>query len=72
MEIADYIATIGKKSQEKQGNQTQHLENVMNLLQSQQELLESYQPLKNHKIKKKRIVGLGGSTSTGAKGLKSV
>ena len=40
---------------------------------SQQEILESYQPhSKGHKIKKRRIVGLGGSTSTGAKGLKRV
>ena len=54
-------------------NQTQHLENVMSLLQSQQELLESYQPhSKNHKIKKRKIVGLGNSRSTGAKGLKKV
>ena len=43
----------------------------MNLLQSQQELLESYQPhSKTIKIKKKRIVGLEGLT--GAKGLKRV
>ena len=45
----------------------------MNLLQSQQELIESYQPhSKNHKIKKRRIIGLGGSTTTGAKGLERV
>ena len=43
------------------------------MLQAQQELIESYQPhSKGHKIKKRRIVGLGNSTSTGAKGLKRV
>ena len=55
------------------GNQTQHLEAVLNLLQSQQELIESYQPhSKGHKIKKRRIIGLGGSKTTGAEDLKKV
>lgn len=73
-EVSDWFCGEWEEVQRHtKGNQTQHLENVMNLLQSQQELLESRQPhSKNHKIKKRRIIGLGGSTSTGAKGLKRV
>lgn len=73
-EVAEYMCDDWEEIIRKtKGNQTQHLENVMSLLQSQEELLESYQPhSKNHKIKKRRIIGLGGSTSTGAKGLKRV
>jgi len=73
-EVSNYFCGDWEEVQQKtKGNQTQHLENVMNLLQSQQELLESYQPhSKNHKIKKRRIIGLGGSKTTGAKGLERV
>ena len=59
--------------QEMSGNTTQNLENVMQMIEMQQELIESYQPhSKGHALKKRRIVGLGGSKSTGAKGLKKV
>ena len=73
-EVAEYMCEDWEEIQRKsKGNQTQHLENVLNLLQSQQEIIESYQPhSKRHKIKKRRIVGLGGSKTTGAKGLKRV
>ena len=55
------------------GNSTQHLTAVLQLIQQQQELLESRQPhSKNHRIKKKRMIGLGGSRTTGAKGLTRV
>jgi len=43
------------------------------MLEMQQELLESRQPhSKNHSVKKRRLIGLGGSKTTGAKGLKRV
>jgi len=73
-EVAEYMCEDWEEIQRKsKGNQTQHLENVLSLLQSQQEIIESYQPhSKRHKIKKRRIVGLGGSKTTGAKGLKRV
>src|SRR6056300_357294 len=73
-EVSDWFCGDFEEIQQKtKGNQTQHLENVMNLLYSQQELLESRQPhSKNHKIKKRRIIGLGGSKTTGAKGLERV
>ena len=73
-EVAEYMCDSWEEIvRNTKGNQTQHLEAVLNLLQSQQELLESYQPhSKGHKIKKRRIVGLGGSKTTGAKGLKRV
>ena len=45
----------------------------MQMLENQQELIESYQPhSKNHRIKKRRIIGLGGAKTTGAKGLQRV
>ena len=73
-EVADYFCGDYEEVLQKiAGNATQHLENVMELLDSQQNLIESYQPhSKNHKIKKRRIIGLGGSRTTGAKGLKRV
>ena len=73
-EVSDWFCDDWEEVQRKtKGNQTQHLTNVMNLLQTQQDILESYQPhSKNHKIKKRRIVGLGGSKTTGAKGLTRV
>ncbi len=61
---------------EMNGNATQNLENVMQMLQMQQELLESYQKtssrIKNHPVNKRTIVGLGGNKETGAKGLKKI
>ena len=73
-EVSDYFCGDWEEVQRKtKGNRTQHLDNVMNLLFSQQELLESQQPhSKNHKVKKRRIIGLGGSKTTGAKGLEKV
>ncbi len=68
-EVADYFCDSYEEVQRKVGgNSTQHLTG-----QHQQEILESRQPhSKNHRIKKKRLIGLGGSKTTGAKGLKRV
>ena len=73
-ELSDYFCGNLDQIMEKTvGNRTQHLQNVINLLQLQQELIESRQPhSKNHKIKKRRLIGLGGSKTTGASGLKKV
>lgn len=58
-------------------NMTQNLRNALELLERQADLLDlterkMFPHEKNHKIKKKRIIGLGGSNTTGAKGLKRV
>lgn len=58
-------------------NMTQNLKNALELLERQADLLDlterkMFPHEKNHKIKKKRIIGLGGSRTTGAKGLKRV
>ena len=73
-EVSDYFCGTYDEIMQKVGqNGTQNFDNVMQRLESQQELIESYQPhSKNHAIKKKRIIGLGGAKSTGAKGLKRV
>lgn len=73
-EVSDYFCDDHEGVMNKiSGNATQNLENVMQMLQMQQELIESYQPhSKNHKVKKRMYVGLGGSKTTGAKGLKRV
>jgi len=73
-EVSDYFCDSYEEVQRKVGgNSTQHLTAVLQLVQHQQELLESRQPhSKNHRIKKKRMIGLGGSRTTGAKGLKRV
>ena len=73
-EVADYFCDDYEEVMRKiAGNATQNLENVMNMLYNQQELIESYQPhSKNHKIKKRMYVELGGAKSTGANGLKRV
>ena len=73
-EVADYFCGDWEELVRKcKGNATQHLENVLQLLEAQQELIESYQPhSKNHAIKKKRVIGLGDAKSTGAKGLEPV
>ena len=73
-EVSDYFCANYEEVLRKcKGNCTQHLKNVLQMLEMQQELIESYQPhSKNHAIKKRRIIGLGGSKSTGASGLKKV
>lgn len=73
-EVSDYFCGDYEEVMQKiSGNMTKNLENVMNMLEMQQELLESRQPhSKNHAIKKRRLIGLGGSKTTGAKGLKRV
>lgn len=73
-EVADYFCGTYEEVMEKiSGNATQNLINTMQMVEMQKELIESYQPhSKNHKIKKRRIIGLGGSRTTGAKGLKRV
>ena len=73
-EVSDYFCASYEEVMRKvSGNSTQHLTAVLQLIQQQQELLESRQPhSKNHRIKKKRMIGLGGSRTTGAKGLKRV
>lgn len=69
-EISDYYCDDYEGIMKKiAGNATQNLKNVMQLLEMQQELIESYQPhSKNHSAKKKMYIGLGGSNSTGATG----
>ena len=73
-EVSDYFCDSYEEVQRKvAGNSTQHLSAVLRLVEHQQEILESRQPhSKNHKIKKKRLIGLGGSKTTGASGLKRV
>jgi ADP-ribose pyrophosphatase YjhB (NUDIX family) len=73
-ELADYFCGDLEQVLDKiAGNATMHIDNVMQLMQSQQDIIESYQPhSKNHAVKKRRIIGLGGSRTTGAKGLKRV
>ncbi len=62
--------------QEMDGNATQNLENVIKMIEMQQELMESYQKkskyIKQHPVRKRTIVGLGGNKETGADGLKIV
>lgn len=73
-EVADYFCGDYEEVMEKiSGNATQNLTNTMQMVEMQKELIESYQPhSKGHKLKKRTIIGLGGSKSTGAKGLKRV
>ena len=73
-EVSDYFCgTYDEILQKVRQNGTQHFDNVMQRIENQQEMIESYQPhSKNHAIKKRRIIGLGGAKSTGAKGLKRV
>ena len=73
-EVADYFCgSYEEVMDEMSGNATQNLVNVMQMIEMQKELIESYQPhSKGHKLKKRKIIGLGGSRSTGAKGLKRV
>jgi 8-oxo-dGTP pyrophosphatase MutT (NUDIX family) len=73
-EVSDYFCDSYEEVMRKVGgNSTQHLTAVLKLVEHQQEILESRQPhSKNHKTKKRRLIGLGGSKTTGAKGLKRV
>jgi predicted NUDIX family NTP pyrophosphohydrolase len=73
-EVADYYCASYEEVMRKiGGNATQHLTGVMQLVQHQQELLESRQPhSKNHSKKKRMYIGLGNSKTTGASGLKKV
>ena len=73
-EVSDYYCDDYEGIMKKiAGNATQNLENVMQLLEMQQELIESYQPhSKNHATKKRMYIGLGGASSTGATGLEKV
>ena len=79
-ELADYFCGTFEEVREKaEGNMTQNLKNALRTTQNQIDLLdlnESYQDRKKnskkHKIMKKRILGLGGSKTTGAKGLKRI
>ena len=73
-EVSDYFCGTYDEVMQKVGqNGTQHFDNAMQRMENQQEIIESYQPhSKNHRIKKRRIIGLGGSKTTGAKGLKRV
>ena len=73
-EVSDYYCDDYEGIMKKiAGNATQNLENVMQLLEMQQELIESYQPhSKNHATKKRIYIGLGGASTTGATGLEKV
>lgn len=73
-EVSDwYCASYEEVMRKIGGNATQHLTAVMQLVQHQQELMESRQPhSKNHSKKKRMYIGLGGSKTTGASGLKKV
>lgn len=80
-ELAAYFCgTIEEIDAKCKNNMTKNLENVLNLVDKQSDLLdlEEIQERrmrpheKGHSRKKKRIVGLGGSKTTGAKGLKRV
>ena len=80
-ELAAYFCgTIEEIDAKCKGNMTKNLENALNLVQKQADVLDleeinerRLQPHeKGHKRKKKRIIGLGGSKTTGAKGLKRV
>jgi 8-oxo-dGTP pyrophosphatase MutT (NUDIX family) len=80
-ELASYFCgTIEEIDEKCRDNMTKNLENVLNLVDKQSDLLdlEEIQERrmrpheKGHKRKKKRIIGLGGSKTTGAKGLTRV
>jgi ADP-ribose pyrophosphatase YjhB (NUDIX family) len=80
-ELANYFCGDLNEIWSKFGkNMTQNLKNALELVEKQSDVLDleeinerKLQPHeKGHKRKKKRIVGLGGSKTTGAKGLKRV
>lgn len=76
-EIEDYFCgdyeEIIRKTKK---NCTQNLKNVLSMVEMQQEIIQEYQKtskrIKNHSVNKRIIVGLGGSKTTGAKGLKRI
>ena len=80
-ELADYFCgTIEEIKEKAKKNMTQNLKNALDLVAKQSDVLdlEEIQERrlrpheKGHKRKKKRIIGLGGSKTTGAKGLSRV
>jgi len=77
-ELADYFCGTLEQIWKKCGkNMTQNLKNALELVDKQAELLDlterkMFPHEKNHKAKKRRIIGLGGSKTTGAKGLERV
>ena len=80
-ELADYYCgSIEDIRQKCKKNMTQNLKNALDLVEKQSDVLDldqiqerRLQPHeKGHKRKKKRIIGLGGSKTTGAKGLSRV
>jgi 8-oxo-dGTP pyrophosphatase MutT (NUDIX family) len=73
-EVSDYFCGDYDEVMRKIGrNSTQNLTNVMKMIESQQEIVESYQPhSKNHKSKKQMYIGMGNSKTTGATGLEKV
>lgn len=80
-ELAAYFCgTIEEIDAKCKGNMTKNLENALNLTEKQSDVLDleeinerRLQPHeKGHSRKKRRIIGLGGSKTTGAKGLKRV
>ena len=80
-ELADYFCgTLEEIKEKAKKNMTQNLKNALDLVAKQSDVLdlEEIQERrlrpheKGHKRKKKRIIGLGGSKTTGAKGLSRV
>lgn len=79
-ELADYFCGDLKEVEDKLNSPqgaTQNLKNSIDIFLNQADLLlemEKYQKkmYKNHSKMKKRVIGLGGSKSTGAKGLKRI
>jgi 8-oxo-dGTP pyrophosphatase MutT (NUDIX family) len=73
-EIADYFCGDLEEIEEKMGEGvTQNLRNVMELFGQEELMLErAYPHSDRHCAKKRRLVGVGGNTHTGAIGLKRV
>ena len=73
-EVADYFCGDLEEILKKMGEgATQNLKNAVELFQQENVVLENVYPHStNHSKKKRRIIGFGGSKSTGAKGLKKV
>jgi 8-oxo-dGTP pyrophosphatase MutT (NUDIX family) len=76
-EIEDYFCGDYEEIIRKtKGNCTQNLKNVLHMVEMQQEIIQEYQKtskrIKKHAVYKKRLIGLGGSKTTGAKGLKKI
>ena len=71
-EVAEYFCGDLEEIEEKMGEgATQNLKNVVEMFKQENLMLErAYPHSKGHSRKKRRLVGLGGSRTTGAKGLK--